>query len=130
MVDSKLADVRLAWELAAEHQDYERLAGGLEGLCLYFDLRCRFTEALSLCQETRLRLPQDGRLLTSALRAWLLAWKKFASAVYPAIMSNNSGFWMSVRRLPKNLPWVVTTRHIQAFISVEKAARSSWLTLP
>ena len=52
LLDAKINELRPAWEWAVENGDINRLERGLEGLCLYYELRARFTEGKSLCQET------------------------------------------------------------------------------
>jgi len=59
----------------------ERLAAGIEGLCLYCDLRIRFQEGETICRSALSALPKPGARASmverraSPLRANLLAWQ-------------------------------------------------------
>ena len=74
LLDSKINDLRPAWGWAAKNHEIESLERGLEGLCLYYELRSRFSEGKSLCHETTQRLAScqgpDARNLLARLAAW------------------------------------------------------------
>jgi tetratricopeptide (TPR) repeat protein len=74
-LDTKINDLRPAWIWAAENHMIESLAGGLEGLCLYYELRSRFSEGKSLCQETVQCLVGCQELDHRHLLARLVAWE-------------------------------------------------------
>jgi predicted ATPase len=61
LLDTKINDLRPAWGWAAEIQDIAHLADGLDGICLYYELRARFVEGASLCQETVTKLAHGDK---------------------------------------------------------------------
>lgn len=50
-MDTRINDLRPAWVWAVGQENIERPEGGLEALCLYYEMRCRFLEGRGLCQE-------------------------------------------------------------------------------
>ncbi len=61
----KINDSRSAWASAAMHADVKRLAGALQGMCLYYEQSNRLVEGRGLCQETQ-RTSHSSRALSSA----------------------------------------------------------------
>jgi DNA-binding SARP family transcriptional activator/predicted ATPase len=76
-LDGMINDVQAAWEWAAGQGEWALLEGAVEGLCLYYNLRCRYEEGKSACRLAVENLGAatqtgNGRL---SLRGWLLAWQ-------------------------------------------------------
>lgn len=74
-LDTKINDLRSAWDWTAENCDIDRLESGVEGLCLYYELRARFIEGKSLCQETAIKLAERREPEAQRLLARLAAWE-------------------------------------------------------
>jgi tetratricopeptide (TPR) repeat protein len=74
-LDTKINDLRPAWDWAAENYAIDCLQGAVEGLCLYYELRARFSEGKSLCQETAQKLEHCQEVDVQRLLAHLAAWE-------------------------------------------------------
>jgi predicted ATPase/DNA-binding SARP family transcriptional activator len=70
-------DLQAAWQWAARQGKVELLEGAVEGLCLYYDLRCRYQEGKTACRlalECLERATHTG-IERLSLRGWLLTWQ-------------------------------------------------------
>lgn len=76
-IDAEMHDIQAAWNWACAQVDISLLAGSLEGLCLYYEMRVRFREAEQACQKGLTVQPASADLQkeTSLLRTRLLVWQ-------------------------------------------------------
>ena len=64
-------NLRAAWRWAVETQDWQAIAGGLEGMSLFADLHFRFEEGERACRTVLEHIPaQPNTHLFSALTTW------------------------------------------------------------
>ncbi len=75
LMDAKINDLRLAWELACLRDEVKHLDRELEGLCLFYEQSTRLAEGRSLCQETVSMLAQSHAPSESLFLGHLLIWQ-------------------------------------------------------
>ena len=71
----KINDLRSAWASAAMQADVNRLAGALQGMCLYYEQSNRLVEGRGLCQESLATVTLFQSAEQRAPSGWLLTWQ-------------------------------------------------------
>ena len=75
LMDAKINDLRLAWDLACEGFDLVHVSCALESLCLYYQQRIRLKEGESACRFALEKLEAFQHPPALHVQARLLAWQ-------------------------------------------------------
>lgn len=122
-LDARINDLRPAWEWSCGQGQIERLSRGLEGLCLYYELRARFVEGKSLCQESAAKLAQgrdlDEQPQTRLLLAHLAVWESRFCRLLGETEPARQRLEESQARLDGLVGFGLDARPIQALIHLE-----------
>jgi DNA-binding SARP family transcriptional activator/predicted ATPase len=73
--DKNIDDVRAAWDWACKQCEIDLLTNGLEGMCLYYELRARYKEGQGTCQAAADGLGGVDFPQACSLQAKLLIWQ-------------------------------------------------------
>jgi len=74
-IDWQIGDVQIGWLWAAAQTQIGRLAGALEGMGTYFELRQRYAEGSAACRAALDGLAGREEHGAASLRGWLQAWQ-------------------------------------------------------
>jgi tetratricopeptide (TPR) repeat protein len=75
LLSLKITDLRLAWEIACQRDEVERLGSSLGGLCLFYEQSTRLAEGRSLCQESIAMMAQSNTPAQRLFMALVLIWQ-------------------------------------------------------
>jgi predicted ATPase/DNA-binding SARP family transcriptional activator len=74
-IETDFENVRAAWDWTVERGSLERIAGAVEGLCLFYQYRARWLEGDAACQAAERLLADVGDPEAKRVSARLLAWQ-------------------------------------------------------
>ncbi len=118
-LDLEVGNLAAAWAWAAENGYIGPLGEGLEGLCLYYDLRTRLEEGLAACQHALDHLPAGQDTRFELLKVRVIAWK----AHFLRLLGQHEDAAHLLKRELETLKYSKTaspdTRSIQALLHFE-----------
>ena len=118
-LDSKITDLRPAWDWACQQGEIDRLSRGLEGLCLYYELSARFREGQSACQAAVDGLAGVDTPQACSLQAHLRIWQSRFSRLLGELEPARRHWEESLELASRLASFGQDARRLQAFIWLE-----------